>query len=198
MTQIAHIVGLETQKRFLSETGLLDEQFIELYEMGKPSLPDRWNELSMEQISFGQGLGVVPLSFASAVAAVVNGGYLIEPTLYPRDKSYKTNAKLITSDVSKSMRYVMREVVKNGSGKKADVDGYNVIGKTGTAEDSSGGADHAWFAGFAPYDSGEIVIVAFAQNTPGGGSVHALPMARKVLRAWYEQKSKNELIRSKD
>ena len=117
MAQIAHIVGLETQ-RFLSETGLLDEQFIELYEMGKPSLPEKWNELSMEQISFGQGLGVVPLSFASAVAAVVNGGYLIEPTLYLRDKSYKTNAKLITSDVSESMRYVMREVVKNGSGKK--------------------------------------------------------------------------------
>ena len=73
-----------------------------------------------------------------------------------------------------------------------------VAGKTGTAEDSSGGTDHAWFVGFAPFESGEIVIVAFAQNTPGGGSVHALPMARKVLRAWYEQKSKNELIRSKD
>ena len=55
-----------------------------------------------------------------------------------------------------------------------------------------------WFAGFAPYDSGEIVIVAFAQNTPGGGSVHALPMARKILQTWYEQKSNNELNRSKD
>ena len=57
----------------------------------------------MEQISFGQGLGVVPLSFASAAAAVVNGGYLIEPTLYPRDKNYRTNAKLITSDVSRKV-----------------------------------------------------------------------------------------------
>ena len=47
MAQISHLVGLETQKRFLSETGLLDEQFIELYEMGKPILPDIWNELTI-------------------------------------------------------------------------------------------------------------------------------------------------------
>ena len=65
-----------------------------------------------------------------------------------------------------------------------------VAGKTGTAEDSSGGTDHAWFVGFAPFDAGEIVIVAFAQNTPGGGSVHALPMAQKMLQTWYKLNSK--------
>ena len=64
-----------------------------------------------------------------------------------------------------------------------------VAGKTGTAEDSSGGKDHAWFAGFAPFDAGKIVIVAFAQNTPGGGSVHALPMARAMLKTWHELQS---------
>ena len=58
----------------------------------------------------------------------------------------------------------------------------SVAGKTGTAEDSSGGTDHAWFAGFAPYDSGEIVIVAFAQNTPGGGSVQLYPWREKCYK----------------
>ena len=193
MAQIAHIVGLETQKRFLSETGLLDEQFIELYEMGKPSLPEKWNELSMEQISFGQGLGVVPLSFASAVAAVVNGGYLIEPTLYPRDKSYKTNAKLITSDVSESMRYVMREVVKNGSGKKADVDGYNVIGKTGTADKPciTGGycGRMTSFVGAFPGNDPEYVVLVSLDNPKGkkdvrGSSAYwnAAPAAGEIIR----------------
>ena len=67
----------------------------------------------------------------------------------------------------------------------------SVAGKTGTAEDSSGGSDHAWFACFAPYEQSEIVIVAFAQNTPGGGSVHALPMARQVLETWQLIKSNN-------
>ena len=193
MAQISHLVGLESQKRFLSETGLLDEQFIELYEMGKPILPEKWNELSMEQISFGQGLGVVPLSFASAVAAVVNGGYLIEPTLYPRDKSYKTNAKLITSDVSESMRYVMREVVKNGSGKKADVDGYNVIGKTGTADKPciTGGycGRMTSFVGAFPGNDPEYVVLVSLDNPKGkkdvrGSSAYwnAAPAAGEIIK----------------
>ena len=62
-----------------------------------------------------------------------------------------------------------------------------VAGKTGTAEDSSGGEDHAWFVCFSPYEASEIVIVAFAQNTPGGGSVHAVPMAQDILKAWHER-----------
>jgi len=62
-------------------------------------------------------------------------------------------------------------------------------GKTGTAEDSTGGPDHAWFGCYAPYPNGKIVVVAFAQNTPGGGSVHALPMAKKVLEVWNRKRS---------
>ena len=73
-----------------------------------------------------------------------------------------------------------------------------VAGKTGTAEDTSGGTDHAWFACFAPYDSGEIVIVAFAQNTPGGGSTHALPMAKQILEIWHDIQSNEKLISSND
>ena len=193
MAQISHLVGLETQKRFLSETGLLDEQFIELYEMGKPSLPERWNELTMEQISFGQGLGVVPLSFVSAVAAIVNGGYLIEPTLYLRDKNYKTNAKLISSEVSNSMRFVMREVVKNGSGKKADVDGYNVIGKTGTADKPclTGGycGRMTSFVGAFPGNNPEYIILVSLDNPKGekgirGSSAYwnAAPVAGEIIK----------------
>ena len=71
-------------------------------------------------------------------------------------------------------------------------------GKTGTAEDSSGGEDHAWFVCFTPYDSSDILIVAFAQNTPGGGSVHAIPMARAMLKTWYELKSNDKFISGKD
>ena len=189
MAQISHLVGLETQKRFLSETGLLDEQFIELYEMGKPILPDIWNELTMEQISFGQGLGVVPLSFLSAAAAVVNGGYLIEPTLYLRDKNYRTNAKLISSDVSRSMRYVMRDVVKNGSGKKADIDGYNVIGKTGTADkpcDTGGYCGRMTsFVGAFPGNNPEYIILVSLDNPKGKRSSaywNAAPVAGEVIK----------------
>jgi len=86
----------------------------------------------------------------------------------------------------------LRKVVQEGTGyamnQAAELP--PVAGKTGTAEDSTGGPDHAWFACFAPYPNGEIVVVAFAQNTPGGGSVHALPMARQVLQVWAQQRSR--------
>jgi penicillin-binding protein 2 len=67
----------------------------------------------------------------------------------------------------------------------------SAAGKTGTADDSTGGPAHAWFASYAPYPEGKIVVVAFAQNTPGGGSVHALPMAKKVLAAWEQSRQKD-------
>ena len=81
------------------------------------------------------------------------------------------------------------------SGAKSGLNGPGIPsagGKTGTAEDnSSHGEDHAWFATYAPYPEGEIVIVAFAQNTPGGGSVHALPMAKKVMEVWNRKRQKS-------
>ena len=193
MAQIAQIVGLETQKRFLSETGLLDEQFLELYEMGKPSLPENWNELSMEQISFGQSIGLVPLSFASATAALVNGGYLLEPTLFLRKDEYITNAKLISSDVSEAMRYVMRQVVKSGSGKQADIEGYEVIGKTGTADKpcSTGGycGILTSFVGAFPGWNPEYVILVSLDDPKGKKNIrgtsaywNAAPTAGKVIK----------------
>ena len=90
------------------------------------------------------------------------------------------------------IRQGLRKVAESGTGRSINLDLPTlppVAGKTGTAEDSTGGSDHAWFACFAPYQSAEIGVGAFAQNTPGGGSVHALPMARQVLQAWNRTRS---------
>ena len=165
-----------------------------------------WIVEDMASASIGQSVVLVtPLQLARAYAVFANGGYLITPHLVDANINWRSEKYLKKVDIEdktlETIRRGLRKVVTSGTGMGINLDNSilpPVAGKTGTAEDSSGGADHAWFAGFAPYDSGEIVIVAFAQNTPGGGSVHALPMARKVLRSWYEQKSKNELIRSKD
>ena len=193
MVQIARITGLNTQKRFLSETGILDEQFLELYEMGKPSLPIRWDDLSMEQISFGQGISVVPLSFASAAASIVNGGYLIEPTIYLSENKNKNNTKLISSEVSETMRYVMRQVVKFGSGKKADVKGYEVIGKTGTADKpcSTGGYCGrltSFIGAFPGWRPEYIILISFDE-----------PQGKKGIRGsssyWNASPTAGEIIR---
>ena len=78
MAQIAQLVGRSKQKTFLQDVGLLDEYFLEIFETGSPILPDKWTNNSMITISFGQGLGVVPLSFASGIASIINGGYKIK------------------------------------------------------------------------------------------------------------------------
>ena len=85
----------------------------------------------------------------------------------------------------------LRKVVESGTGVSINYGVSNlppVSGKTGTAEDGEGGSDHAWFVCFTPSDNSELLIVAFAQNTPGGGAVHALPMAREILKVWNEKK----------
>jgi cell division protein FtsI (penicillin-binding protein 3) len=134
MAQIAQIVGRAKQKSFLQDVGLLDEYFLEIFETGSPILPAKWSDNSMLTISFGQGLGVVPLSFASGIASIVNGGFKIKPTLYSTNVSDRRGASIISEEVSEKVRYAMRQVVKRGSGQGADIKGYAVIGKTGTAD----------------------------------------------------------------
>ena len=160
----------------------------------------------MASASIGQSVVLVtPLQLARAYSVFANGGYLVTPHLVDANINWRSGKYLQKVDIEETtldtIRRGLRKVVTSGTGIGINLDTSilpSVAGKTGTAEDSSGGSDHAWFAGFAPYDSGEIVIVAFAQNTPGGGSVHALPMARKMLQTWYKQKSNKALNRSKD
>ncbi len=158
-----------------------------------------WIVEDMASASIGQSVVLVtPLQLARAYAVFANGGYLVTPHLVHDNKNWRSEKYLQKVDIKdltlETIRRGLRKVVTSGTAMEINLDSSllpPVAGKTGTAEDSSGGTDHAWFAGFAPYDSGEIVIVAFAQNTPGGGSVHALPMAKKMLQTWYEQKSDN-------
>jgi len=165
-----------------------------------------WIVEDMASAAIGQSvIQVTPLQLARAYAVFANGGYLITPHLVDANRNWRSEKYLQKVDIQKTtfdtIRRGLRKVVTSGTGIAINQKTPTlppVAGKTGTAEDSSGGTDHAWFVGFAPFDAGEIVIVAFAQNTPGGGSVHALPMARAMLKTWYEQKSINKLIRSKD
>ncbi len=154
-----------------------------------------WIPEDIASASIGQSVvQVTPLQLARAYAVFANGGYLVTPHLADRDVDWtarpwrrKVAMQLSTLD---TLRRGLRRVVEMGTGVGLNLPDFPLVsGKTGTAEDSSGGSDHAWFVGFAPYDSGEIVVVAFAENTPGGGSVHALPMAKEVFEAWYRNRS---------
>ena len=155
-----------------------------------------WVPEDIASMSIGQFVvQVTPIQIARAYAAIANGGYLVTPHLTKKGGEYFSEKKRIKIDIDPDniqlIKRGLRKVVESGTGVSINYGVSNlppVSGKTGTAEDGEGGSDHAWFVCFTPSDNSELLVVAFAQNTPGGGSVHALPMAREILKVWNENK----------
>jgi cell division protein FtsI (penicillin-binding protein 3) len=134
--KIALAMGVENHKAFLSKVGQLDRLRTELPESAEPIVPRHWGELNTVTIAFGHGLSVAPLQATMGVAAILNGGYLIPPTFLKRSQA---EARAISKRVVKpetciAMRYLMRLNAEKGTATKADVKGFYVGGKTGTAE----------------------------------------------------------------
>ncbi len=161
---------------------------------GKPGQTP-WLPEDIASMSIGQFVvQATPIQIARAYAVIANGGYLVTPHLSDLAKeslSYKKPMKVdIDSKHLKVIRNGLSKVVQSGTGVSINygsTDFPPISGKTGTAEDALGGPDHAWFVCFAPSENSELLIVAFAENTPGGGSVHALPMAKSILEEWYKK-----------
>ena len=155
-----------------------------------------WVPEDIASMSIGQFVvQVTPIQIARAYAAIANGGYLVTPHLVKKDANYLSDEKRIKVDFDSQhiqlIKSGLRKVVEAGTGQSINFGMTNlppVSGKTGTAEDGEGGSDHAWFVCFTPSEKAELLVVAFAQNTPGGGSVHALPMAKEILKVWNETK----------
>lgn len=134
--RMALTLGVDAHKAFLKKMGLLDRLRTELPESAAPLIPNPWNEINTVTIAFGHGLSVTPLQAVMATAALVNGGYLMQPTFLRRTETEaKANApRVIKQSTSDQMRYLLRLNVEIGSGKRAEVEGYYVGGKTGTSE----------------------------------------------------------------
>jgi len=154
-----------------------------------------WLPEDIASMSIGQMVvQATPMQIARAYAVIANGGYLVTPHLSKlgkQDLSYKEPIKVdIDPKHLQVIRNGLSKVVQSGTGVAINYGSNNfppISGKTGTAEDASGGPDHAWFVCFAPSENSELLIVAFAENTPGGGSTHALPMAKKILEEWNKK-----------
>jgi cell division protein FtsI (penicillin-binding protein 3) len=132
----ALLVGVDGHKAFLKKVGMLDRMRTELPESAMPIVPAKWGELNTITIAFGHGVAVAPIQAAAAVGAMINGGYLINPTFLKRSEAEaRRNApRVIKTETSEAMRYIMRLNASIGSATKAAVPGYFVGGKTGTAE----------------------------------------------------------------
>lgn len=132
--QIALKVGKKTQQNFLKNLGFFDTiRDFEVTEKAHPSVPRRWGEETTATVAYGYGISLTPLHLISAFSAVVNGGIYHNPTLLKKETPDK-GKKVMSMDTSKKMRELLRGVVVKGSGKRANVAGYEVAGKTGTAQ----------------------------------------------------------------
>ena len=161
-------IGAEAQKSYLKELGLMDRVPFELAESAKPQIQDRWIDLTTVTVSYGHGISVTPLSLAAAIGAMLNDGEYVTPTLLKRDAAHPIQKRRVfSSSTSKTMRDMMRYVVTHGTGKKARVKGYGVMGKTGTAEKPAiGGYDQqrlvtSFVAAFPYEDPTYVVMVTY-------------------------------------
>ena len=134
--RIALSQGIEAHKAFLAKMGQLTRLRTELPESASPILPRHWGELNTVTIAFGHGIAVAPLQAVMGIDALVNGGYLIPPTFLKRSEAdaMKLAKRVIKPETSDKMRFLMRLNAEVGTARKADVPGYYIGGKTGTAE----------------------------------------------------------------
>lgn len=132
---IAIKIGAERQREFLDQLGLLKPTPVELTEAptGEPLLPKNWSELSTMTISYGHGLSSSPLHLASAYSTIVNGGTRVRPTLIRTGKA-EQGERVISEETSRESLAMLRAVVERGTASFGEVPGYDVAGKTGTAD----------------------------------------------------------------
>ena len=131
---IAKKIGEDNYKEFIKKTRLTKNPKIELEEVGAPHKL-KWDKCKLETISYGHGITTTPLQATALYAAMSNGGRLIVPSLFKNRKIEKLET-IISRDTSNKVSNILRKVVtsKNGTASLADKNGYNVGGKTGTAE----------------------------------------------------------------
>jgi cell division protein FtsI (penicillin-binding protein 3) len=175
-SQIALRSGGARQREFLANLGLLQPIKTILPETARPLFPvvngpnAGWGMIETATVSFGHGISVSPLSFVAAAASVVNGGRQITPTFIRQPPGIDNRGRqVIKPETSEQMRDLLRYVVTNGTGRKADIPGYDVGGKTGSAQVPGNGhyLAHAlrtsFFAAFPVHDPRYVVFVLMDQ-----------------------------------
>ena len=170
--KMAVAMGIDTQRAFFDKIGFLKPLTTQLTELGSPLYPRHWMTINAMTIAFGHGISVTPLHLAIGSAAVVNGGILYTPSLVKRTAASDPGKRVIQAKTSVMMRQLLRLNVQDGTGTKANVPGYEVGGKTGTAEKASRGGYRqkaliSTFAGMFPMNDPKFVVIVSLDEPKG-------------------------------
>ena len=217
LAQVGNEIGEKNMKEYYEKMKLTSKPEIELPEIAGPILPNIWRKTNLMTMSYGHGIAISPLQYVNAINSVINGGKFRYSTLI-KNKNYNENLslKVISEDTSKRVRKLLREVVRNkeGSGDNAEIEGYSIAGKTGTAIKNKKNRytkdeNITSFVGFFPsYDPKFLVFIMVDNPKPiketfyyaTGGTV-AAPTVKKIineiipkLRVVPEEDKENESL----
>lgn len=196
--RIAQMIGAHRQREFLTALGLTEPTTVEMVEAtgGRPLLPSNWSELSTMTISYGHGLSASPMHLAAAYATIANGGHRVIPTLRVQDAPRPGN-QVMSQETAETAVDMLRQVVSRGTASFGEVEGYEVAGKTGSADKprETGGGYYddkviATFASVFPasdpkyvlvvtLDEPEIFTLGEVRRTAGWTAV---PVAAEMIR----------------
>ncbi|MBL8808428.1 MAG: penicillin-binding protein 2 [Rhodospirillales bacterium] len=188
-------IGVTRQREFLDRLGFLKPSPIELPEVSHPLIPRPWREINSLTIAFGHGITVSPMQLVSAAAASVDGGILRAPTILARAPGARAGGeRVMSAQASAQLNQLMRLNVEKGSGRSAEVAGYFVGGKTGTAEKIQRGgykknARMSSFLASFPAHAPRYVLLVMVDEPQGKretggyatGGVVAAPTAGRII-----------------
>ena len=166
--KIGQIIGQERLKKFLYKIGVLNHLNFDIEEIGKP-LTFKWRDCKLKTVSYGHGVTTTPIQLAKGYAILSNGGYEIKPTLIKKNFYNSPKIRILNKNVSSQINKIFRKVVTHGTARLSDVDGYEVGGKTGTAQIVENGIytnkKINTFASVFPSSNPKFVLVILLEDT---------------------------------
>ena len=170
-------VGTDGLKGFLKDIGLLTPLEFEVMEITSPIVPSPWRDINTLTAAYGHGVATTPMQLTTAVASIMNGGILVKPkivmdTAATPSPQKSDEIRIVSPQTAHRMRQLMRLVVTDGTGSNADVPGYSVGGKTGTAEQPGGGGYDrkrliSSFIGVFPMDAPRYAVFVMLDQPKG-------------------------------
>ena len=190
-------LGVENYYRYFQQFGLMEKTGIDLPGEAGTIMHQKENmgEVELATVSFGQSFQITPIRLAATVSALINGGKQITPHFgvavespdgeVVKELEYTSGREVLPSEISDTVRYILEQVVAEGSGRNAAVEGYRIGGKTATSQTLPRSANRyiSSFLGFAPADDPKVLALCIIHDPQGiyyGGTI-AAPVIRSIF-----------------